>query len=154
MPGHTFHIFSNSSLSEGMSTPLQSSSSGGGPTQNSKIKLVEQWNLANEEPIARGGCLQRMKSTMQLHRIVEAFLTQVCNSVSDFLWCYFVLRPTLQEMAEASPQNTGLLGESYCYAVAAIQPATASWAQHEVLMIQANRRKVMRNLTHPALDLH
>ena len=45
MPGHTFHIFSNSSLSEGMSTPLQSSSSGGGPTQNSKIKLVEQWNL-------------------------------------------------------------------------------------------------------------
>ena len=85
MPGHTLHIFSNSSLSEGMSTPLQSSSSGGGPTQNSKIKLVEQWKLANEEPIARGGCLQRMKSTMQLHRIVEAFLTQVCNSVSDFL---------------------------------------------------------------------
>jgi len=54
---------SRESAKRRMSTPLQSSSSGG------------------------GGCLQRMKSTMQLHRIVEA--------------------PTLQEMAEASPQNTG-----------------------------------------------
>ena len=109
-PGHTFQI--PHSLKEcrlPCKAPVQ---------QEARHTIVRssRWNLANEDMIARGGCLQRMKSTMQLHRIVEAFLTQVCNSVLDFLWCCFVLRPTLQEMAEASPQNTGLLGESYCYA--------------------------------------
>lgn len=44
-------------------------------------------SLQSSSSSAGGGRLQRMKSTMQLHRIVEA--------------------PTLQEMAEASPQSRG-----------------------------------------------